>query len=302
VLADRIVFQNRYCASAQTVGSNIMETRIDIKRPCPENWETMKIGLHSRFCDNCQKNVIDFTNKDKREILEYLLSNRAENVCGRIYRSQLDFSNTDLLITIQSLSKQTKNSNIPFYLLTVGTIILASCNNNSADQKVSTNHDTTITQTDTIGNTNIINEEPKDTTVKSKTAEKDPPVIPIDIVLGEIDIYHDTIYGKTEPYQLVDIMPEFKGGIDSLMSFVRQNLKYPEWEKENKIEGKVFVSFIVDKNGKIKDPKILRSVQGSKNFDKEVIRVITSMPDWTPGQQDGKYVDVQFNLPINFKL
>lgn len=279
-----------------------METRLNIKKPCPENWESMKIGLHSRFCDNCQKTVIDFTSKDKREILEYLLTNRTDKVCGRIYRSQLDFSNTDLLITIQALSKHTTNTNIPFYLLTVGTMILASCNNNTPDNQVSTPQDTIIIQSDTTKKDIEKNDEPKDTIKKVEQTKIDPPVIPIDIVLGEIDIYHDTIYGKTEPYQLVDIMPEFKGGIDSLMSFVRQNLKYPDWEKENKIEGKVFVSFIVDKNGKIKEPKILRSVQGSKNFDKEVIRVINNMPDWTPGQQDGKTVDVQFNLPINFKL
>ena len=279
-----------------------METRIDIKKTCPENWETMKIGLNSRFCDNCQKNVIDFTNKGKREILEYLLTNRTEKVCGRLYRSQLDFSNTDLLITVQSLSGQTKNSNIPFYLLTVGTLILASCNYNSTEQKALTNPDTAIIQTDTIGDGFVNNQKPNDTVGKVLKTEKYPPIIPVDIVLGDIEIYHDTIYGKTEPYQLVDVMPEFKGGIDSLMSFVRQNLKYPEWERENKVEGKVFVTFVVDKNGEIKDPNILRSAEGSKNFDKEVIRVISSMPDWTPGQQDGKNVDVQFNLPINFKL
>jgi TonB family protein len=278
-----------------------METRIDIKKPCPENWETMKIGLHSRFCNSCQKNVIDFTNKDRKEILEYLFTSRTEKICGRIYRSQLDFSNTDFLITIQALAKQNKNKNISFYLLAVGTMILASCNN-TTDQQTLTQPDTTITQSDTTDKSKGKIEEPNDTINKVGKAEKAPPVIPIDIVLGEIEIYHDTIYGKTEPYQLVDIMPEFKGGIDSLMSFIKQNLEYPEWEKENKIEGKVFVNFVVDKNGKIKDRKILRSVQGSKNFDKEVLRVINSMPDWTPGQQDEKNVDVQFNLPIYFKL
>jgi TonB family protein len=261
----------------------------------------MKIGLHSRFCNSCQKNVIDFTNKDRKEILEYLLTSRTEKICGRIYRSQLDFSNTDFLITIQALAKQNKNKNISFYLLAVGTMILASCNN-TTDQQTLTQPDTTITQSDTTDKSKGKIEEPNDTINKVGKAEKAPPVIPIDIVLGEIEIYHDTIYGKTEPYQLVDIMPEFKGGIDSLMSFIKQNLEYPEWEKENKIEGKVFVNFVVDKNGKIKDPKILRSVQGSKNFDKEVLRVINSMPDWTPGQQDEKNVDVQFNLPIYFKL
>ncbi len=275
---------------------------VNINQPCPENWEAMKIGLHSRFCDNCKKNVTDFTSKDKREILEYLLTNRTDKVCGRIYRSQLDFSNTDLLITIQALPKQTKNTNIPFYLLTAGTIILASCNRETPDNQPSTSNDTVIIQSGTTKKDIETNDEPKDTIKKIEQTKIEPPIIPADMILGEIDIYHDTIYGNTEPYQLVDVMPEFKGGIDSLMSFVRQNLKYPDWERENKIEGKVFVSFIVDKNGKIAEPKILRSVQGSKNFDKEVIRMIKNMPDWTPGQQDKKTVEVQFNLPINFKL
>jgi TonB family protein len=275
-----------------------METRINIKKPCPENWETMKIGLHSRFCDNCQKNVIDFTKKDKKEILEYLLTNRTDKVCGRIYRSQLDFSNTDYLVTIQSLAKQQKSTNLSFYLLTVGTMILASCNNNTTDQKTSINADTTTIQTDTTIGQVIEKIETQDTVGKCvKNLNDRHPIIPDDILVGEI-----VEPGTKEPFIYVEKMPEFKGGIDSLMSYIKRNLKYPEWEKENKIEGRVFVNFVVDKNGKINDPKILRSVQGSKNFDNEAIRVITSMPDWTPGQQDGKNVDVQFNLPINFKL
>lgn len=277
-----------------------METRIDIKKPCPENWETMKIGLHSRFCDSCQKNVIDFTNKDRREILEYLLTNRTDKVCGRVYRSQLDFSNTDFLVTIQALAKQNKNTNVSFYLLTVGTMILASCNNNPTTQQVLTKPDTTIIQSDTTNGQAANNVEPQDTIGKCVKQQNDiAPVIPDDIVVGMVEPYP---YPDTEPYQIVEVMPEFKGGIDSLTSFIKLNLEYPEWERENKIEGKVFVSFVVDKSGKIKDAKILKTVQGSKNFDKEVLRVISKMPDWTAGQQDGKNVDVQFSLPINFKL
>ncbi|HLP32125.1 MAG TPA: energy transducer TonB [Bacteroidia bacterium] len=258
----------------------------------------MKIGLHSRFCDSCKKNVIDFTNKDRKEILEYLLTNRTERVCGRIYRSQLDLSSTDFLVTIQALARQHKNTNLSFYLLTVGTMILASCNN-TTDPKRLTKIDTTIINSDTTNRQEAKNVESKDTIGKCvKNHNHLPPVIPDEILLGDVALLP---YPDKEPYQYVDIMPEFKGGIDSLTSFIKQNLEYPEWERENKIEGKVFVNFVVNKNGKITDPKILRSVQGSKNFDKEVIRVINNMPDWTPGQQDGKNVDVQFNLPIHFK-
>ena len=97
-------------------------------------------------------------------------------------------------------------------------------------------------------------------------------------------------------------MPEFPGGIDSLIQFIKINLQYPKWEKENKIEGKVYVRFVVGIEGEILDVKILRSVEGSKNFDTEVIRVINSMQNWIPGEQDGEKVKVQFTLPVNFKL
>ena len=89
---------------------SVRNDMINIKNPCTENWNEMKIALSSRFCDNCQKNVIDFTDKSRVEILEYLISNKSESVCGRIYRSQLDFSNTDLFVTIQSLSKNNNTS------------------------------------------------------------------------------------------------------------------------------------------------------------------------------------------------
>lgn len=97
-------------------------------------------------------------------------------------------------------------------------------------------------------------------------------------------------------------MPEFKGGVDSLFSYIKNNIKYPEWEKKQKIEGRVFVTFIVDKNGTITKPRILKTVEDSKNFDNEVIRVISEMPAWIPGQHNGENVAVQFNLPVRFKL
>lgn len=279
-----------------------METRVEIKKPCPENWELMKIGLHSRFCDNCKKDVIDFTKKNRREILEYLLSNYDKRVCGHIYPHQLDYTQKDLLVTIKAIGSRTKNTNLSFYLLTLGTLIVASCSNQSSSDK-------TI-ETEIIDTTGIESSiDPQETQESADTVdqnEKKNDRFDIDILLGavegEIMIGSDTTFGHCEPYPYVEVMPEFIGGMDSLASFINRNLKYPEWEKENRIEGIVYVTFVVEKTGKIKDPEILRSVQGSKNFDKEVIRVINSMPDWTPGQQDGEYVDVQFNLPINFKL
>ncbi|MCC5917228.1 MAG: energy transducer TonB [Cryomorphaceae bacterium] len=244
---------------------------------------------------------------NKRQILEYLLTNRTQKVCGRIDRSQLDFTNADFLLSIQAISNQTKISNTPFYILTIGAMILASCNQNPSKNHISIPQNSKIIQSNTAivksDNTNKVDENidaPIDTIKSVEKTKSDPPKIPLEILTGEIDLYPDTIIRQTEPYHIVDTMPEFKGGVDSLISFVQQNLKYPERERENKIEGTVVVNFIVDKTGKIQDPKILRSV--SKNFDREVIRVVNLMPDWIPGQQNGKKVDVLFNLPILFQL
>jgi len=107
---------------------------------------------------------------------------------------------------------------------------------------------------------------------------------------------------KPEPAPLpfAEHMPEFKGGDEGLFRFLKDNLKYPAFAKENGIKGKVFVQFVVGKNGKIRDVKILRGV--NKLLDKEAIRVVKEMPEWTPGRQNGKNVSVIYNLPINFVL
>lgn len=96
-------------------------------------------------------------------------------------------------------------------------------------------------------------------------------------------------------------MPEFPQGIDSLQRFILNNLKYPESEKGKGLNGVIYVQFVVDKVGKVKDPKILRSILGGEILDQAVLEVINKMPDWIPGEQQGKKVPVYFNLPVRFK-
>jgi TonB family protein len=101
-------------------------------------------------------------------------------------------------------------------------------------------------------------------------------------------------------YNKVAVKPEFSGGMDGLQKYLQDNLKYPESARANNVEGKVYVSFIVNEKGKIKDVKILKGL--NKACDKEAMRVVKKMPRWTPGQQDGKNVKVIYTLPVNFKL
>lgn len=98
----------------------------------------------------------------------------------------------------------------------------------------------------------------------------------------------------------VEEMPEYPGGEKAMQKYIADNVQYSKTAKEKGIQGKVFVSFIVSKNGNIKNAKVVRCVDPL--IDQEALRVINSMPAWTPGKQSGKMVDVQCTLPINFAL
>lgn len=102
-------------------------------------------------------------------------------------------------------------------------------------------------------------------------------------------------------FTFVDQPPMFKGGEDSLSRYLSRNIRYPKVAQENGIKGTVFVQFIVDKDGTIKQPKTIGAERGG-GLEEEAIRVVKGMPKWIPGQQNKKNVAVQFNLPIRFVL
>jgi len=103
---------------------------------------------------------------------------------------------------------------------------------------------------------------------------------------------------ETDIFTLCEKMPEYPGGKDALNKFLCGNVNYPEQAKESGITGKVIVNFIVEKDGKITDVKVLHGLGGG--CDEEAVRVVQNMPDWVPGQQRGKAVRVSYNLPITF--
>jgi protein TonB len=109
----------------------------------------------------------------------------------------------------------------------------------------------------------------------------------------------------TEPVQPevftgVEEMPQFPGGEQALYAYIKKELKYPQMAKENETQGTVYVTFVVQADGTITNPKVIRGIGGG--CDEEAIRIVKGMPQWTPGKQGGKPVRVQYNLPIRFKL
>lgn len=101
-------------------------------------------------------------------------------------------------------------------------------------------------------------------------------------------------------FTVVEKDPEFPGGTEALYKYLAENIKYPQLARDNGITGKVYITFVVERDGSIANPKILRDIGGGCGA--EAIRVVKAMPKWTPGKQRGKAVRVQFNLPVNFNL
>ena len=105
---------------------------------------------------------------------------------------------------------------------------------------------------------------------------------------------------EAQIFMVVESMPEYPGGEAALYAFLADNIKYPQMAKESGIQGRVFVTFVVEKDGHVTDVRVLRGIGGG--CDEEAIRVVKNMPKWTPGKQRGKSVRVQYNLPVKFTL
>src|SRR5690606_1620725 len=101
-------------------------------------------------------------------------------------------------------------------------------------------------------------------------------------------------------FTVVEQQPEFEGGYEAMMNFIRKNMRYPASARRMGVEGTVYVSFVVSKDGSISEVQVVRGI--SADCDKEAMRVVSMMPPWKPGRQNGKPVFVRFVLPIKFKL
>lgn len=105
---------------------------------------------------------------------------------------------------------------------------------------------------------------------------------------------------ENKVFEYVEQMPSFPGGDAALMRYLSKNIKYPPLAEENGIQGRVICSFVVERDGSVSDIRIKRSVDPS--LDKEAIRVVSGMPRWIPGRQNGQMVRVKYTLPVTFRL
>ena len=107
-------------------------------------------------------------------------------------------------------------------------------------------------------------------------------------------------YEKKEIHMIVDVLPEFPGGESAMMAYLSENIVYPASAMMGRIEGRSIIRFVVTDKGKVEDVEVIRSLHPA--CDEESIRVVKSMPDWTPGKQDGKPVHVYYTIPILYRM
>jgi TonB family protein len=160
---------------------------------------------------------------------------------------------------------------------------------------------TIANKTQTVLNDNILPEKLSPKAMASSTELASP---------AEDAVQDTVINGKTyrevkkdasgDVYDVVENLPSFPGGPQALLQWISENMQYPDAAKKAGIKGRVIVTFVVRSDGRITDARVIRGVDPS--LDAEALRLINSMPKWTPGVQDGKAVNVRYNVPFSFKL
>ncbi|KAB2817014.1 hypothetical protein F8C82_01070 [Phaeocystidibacter marisrubri] len=300
-----------------------------INTPCHEDWNKMKVGMHSRHCDSCAKSVMDFTQMSRDEIIEFLLTHRNQSVCGRMHQGQMDFHAPDILVTIHALSKRKISRNNAFFMLSLSSWLLVSCTNPQSDAPVTSSYPTDyttkvmtpITDISHTDSTQTDSITPSTSTTNDTKTHPNPIDIPtvgdIQVLTGEVAIDHpveapppDSLYPgfawdqsqRDTIVRFPEKMAEYPGGAEKLISDLRSKMTYPAYEKEGEIEGTIYVQFIVSSTGVVSHPEVLRDVTDALNFKKEALRIISEMPRWIPAVHQGKNVPSYFVLPIKFQL
>ncbi len=297
--------------------------KVTIKEPCLENWDNMKITMHSRHCLKCDKHLVDFRTFSRVEIIAYLLSNPVGSVCGKMSSQQFDFHIDDYPALMEVLKEPRFQSKAFMILAMVGASLFSSCEQDSNVRgSVSKSHKTEIA---------LRSKEQKKKKENSKKDKEQKDILRTfkggEILESEhvetVNEIHETmgipmmevveperpIYEMEEP-KIADDTPvvfaevdaAYPGGYAQMMKYIQENVQYPTLEKDKGIEGKVIVRFVVNKNGELENFEIIKSVPDGKGLEQEAIRVIKNMPKWTPGKNDGHSVSQYMTIPINFNL
>lgn len=301
--------------------------KINIPNPCHEDWAKMTPNEQGRFCGNCQKTVVDFTNFSPEDIQHYFTKYYGQKVCGHFKNEQLALINIQIPSAIIYQIPASRRFALAL-LIAFGTTLFSCTDNNGnhvAISKIEVIDSLSGNNQDALESSNSIKPrkikeiklfEPRKQTgdkiiTPNKNENKLKPQINNNVLQGTVRGMTSAHYEEEVEYttgivvQTIDsntiftnpdIMPEFIGGESELYHFIKTNLQVPESAKENNISGKVIVQFIVEKDGSVSNIEILRKL-GFGCYE-EVVRIINSMPKWKPGKMNDEPVRMKMILPI----
>ncbi|WP_289664750.1 energy transducer TonB [Flavobacterium panacagri] len=278
--------------------------KIAIPEPCHEDWNKMIPTESGRFCMSCCKTVIDFTAMSSEEIQHYITQNQNNKICGRFKKSQLD------TITIQIpdrvLYSQTHYHKMFLLALfiTMGTTLF-SCQGKDGNKKK-------------IDKIEIVEASlPKKSVQKSNDTLKeatpplivpkikDPPNVKVHyVVSGGLQIIEEPQISEPIDYDAVfesfslDVIPVPAIGMEKFYAYVKDNYVIPNEAEDS--AGKIYVSFIVEKDGSLSTFKIIKDI--GYGTGEEAIRVLKIAPKWIPGKLNDQIVRTSFKLPFTISM
>ena len=183
---------------------------------------------------------------------------------------------------MEYIDEEDNTSNYRKIILVILAIFVIGCvyafvkcqGNNEAIEKTAPNIETTVEENQKQGAEQNVNNEQQNYNTPQDSQEK--------------------------VYDVVEVMPSFPGGQSALMQYLGNNIQYPVEAQENGVQGRVIISFVVDKDGSISHVKVAKSADSA--LDREAMRVVESMPKWIPGKQNGECVRVRYSVPVVFRL
>jgi TonB family protein len=297
--------------------------KVTIKEPCLEDWDNMKITMHSRHCLKCDKHLVDFRTFSRAEIIAYLLSNPVGSVCGRMSSQQFDFHVDDYPALMEVLKQPRFQSKAFMILALVGASLFSSCEQESNVRgSVSKSHKTTIAlhskeqkkkntkskkdkvQKDILGTVKHGENLESDHIETVRVVYETMGIPMMEVVEPERPIYEMEVpkIADDGPVFFAEVDAEYPGGYAQMLKYIQERVEYPTLEKDNGIEGKVIVRFVVNTNGDLENFEIVKGVPDGKGLEQEAIRVIKNMPRWKTAKNDGHSVSQYMTIPINFTL
>lgn len=275
--------------------------KITIPEPCHEDWNKMTPNKEGRFCMNCSKTVTDFSAMSADEIQHFFIENQNKKICGSFKNEQLE----RLIIQIPNHVLYTQTSYHKMFLLALfvamGTTLFSCQDKEGKKQK--------IDKIEVIKDSIALKIIPNKDTAKIKEPVVKPPVpsMPETVIYrttGEIivedypeqpekHIDYEAIFKSHD----LEVLPTPEYGFEKFYAYFHNN--YIDAAKTEDHEGRVFISFVVEKDGSLSNFEVVRNTFNAN--EEEVIRVLKTGPKWIPGKANNQIVRSTYNLPITFK-